>query len=135
MINFSDIEDAFFYVSSDQPFMNHAVLNKKTGKTFYSSELSGEDDFPEDIDSDDYIEIPHKNDLDLGRNLVFEFVSRYIPENLDEVYAYFQRKGAYSRYKYLLEKLNLLDTWYAFEDQKTKSVLLEWCRKNGLEVK
>jgi len=99
MISFSDVEDAFYYVSSDQPFMNHAVLNKKTGKTFYSSELSGEDGFPADVDSDDYIGIPHKNDLDLGRNLVFEFALEYFPERQDEVYAYFQRKGAYSKYK------------------------------------
>jgi len=134
MINFSDIEDAFFYVSSDQPFMNHAVLNKKTEKIFYSSEFSGEDDFPEDVESDDYIEIPHKNDLDLGRNLVFEFVSRYIPEKQDQVYDFFRRKGAYPRYKSLLEKLNLLDTWHEFEDQRTKSVLLEWCHENGIDV-
>jgi hypothetical protein len=134
MISFSDIEDAFFYVSSDQPFMNNAVLHKNTGKTFYRSEFSGEDNFPEDVDSGAYIEIPHKNDLDLGRNLVFEFVSRFIPERQDEVYDYFRRKGAYSRYKYLLEKLNLLDTWHEFEDQRTKSVLLEWCRENGLDV-
>ncbi len=134
MINFSDIEDAFLYVSSDQPFMNTAVLNKKTGETFYHSELSGEDDFPEDVENEDYIGIPHKNDLNLGRNLVFDFVHKYIPEKSDEVDSFFHRKGAYSNYKYLLEKLNLLDKWHKFEDEKTKTILLEWCQKNGIQV-
>ena len=134
MIKYSDIEDAFLYVSSDQPFMNTAVLNKKTGEIFYHSELSGEDDFPEDVENDNYIEIPHKNDLNLGRNLVFDFVLKYIPEKSYEVESFFHRKGAYSKYKYLLEKLNLLDKWYKFEDEKTKAMLLEWCHENGIQA-
>ena len=134
MINFSDIEDAFLFVSSDQRFMNSAVLNRKSGEIFYRSEFSGEDDFPEDVDSEDYIEIPHKNDLNLGRNLVFDFVLKYIPEKANEVDSFFHRKGAYSNYKYLLEKLNLLDKWYKFEDEKIKTILLEWCLKNDIQV-
>jgi len=134
MINFSKIEDAFLFVSSDQRFMNTAVLNRKTGEIFYRSELSGEDDFPEDVESENYIEIPHKNDLNLGRDLFFDFVLKYIPEKSDEVDSFFHRKGAYSNYKYLLENLNLLDKWYKFEDEKTKTVLLGWCRENGIQV-
>jgi len=72
MIDFSDLEDAFLFVGSDQPFMNSAIVNKRTGETFYQSELSGIDDFPENFEGDNFIEIPHKNDLDLGRDLVFE---------------------------------------------------------------
>ena len=45
MIDFSDLEDAFLFVGSDQPFMNSAIVNKRTGETFYQSELSGIDDF------------------------------------------------------------------------------------------
>lgn len=62
MIDFSDLEDAFLFVGSDQPFMNSAIVNKRTGETFYQSELSGIDDFPENFEGDDFIEIPHKND-------------------------------------------------------------------------
>jgi len=136
MINFSEIEDAFLFVSSDQRFMNTAVLNRKTWEIFYRSELSGEDDFPEDVESEDYIEIPHKNDLNLGRDIVFEFVFKYIPEKANDVETFFRRKGAYSNYKNLLDKLNLLDKWYKFEDERTKTVLLQWCRAiKGLQVK
>ena len=133
MISFSEIEDAFLYVSSDHPFTNSAVINKKKGKIFYRSEYSDIDEFPEDVENEYYIEIPHKNDLDLGQNLVFEFVSKYIPDRFDEVDSYFRKKGAYSKYKYLLERLNLLEKWYEFEDERTKTALQEWCRDNGLE--
>jgi hypothetical protein len=78
----------------------------KTGEIFYISELFGsEDELPEDIeDPDKYISIPHKNDLGLGKALVIEFTSQYLPGEIDRVYSIFSRKGAYSRYKELLEK-------------------------------
>jgi hypothetical protein len=34
-ISFDDIENAFYFVSSDQPFMNSAYLCKKTGNIYY----------------------------------------------------------------------------------------------------
>ena len=73
-ISFSDIEDAFFFVSSDHRFMRNAFLCKETGQIFYTSEMGDSDELPEDIDNPDkYITIPHKNDLELGKSLVIEF--------------------------------------------------------------
>ena len=54
MIDFSDLEDAFLFVGSDQPFMNSAIVNKRTGETFYQSELSGIDDFPANFEVDNF---------------------------------------------------------------------------------
>jgi hypothetical protein len=106
----------------------------KTGEIFYISELFGsEDELPEDIeDPDKYISIPHKNDLGLGKALVIEFTSQYLPGEIDRVYSIFSRKGAYSRYKELLEKKGLLDKWYKFEDERQKAALNKWCRENEI---
>lgn len=78
-ISFDDIELAFDYVSSDQKFMNSAILCSETGEIFYVSGLFGpEDELSEDIeDPDKYISIPHKNDLGLGKALAIEFTSHY----------------------------------------------------------
>jgi hypothetical protein len=66
-ISFDSIENAFLYVSMDQQFMNNAYLCKETGQIFYTSEIGDSDELPDDIDdSDKYIEIPHKNELELG---------------------------------------------------------------------
>ena len=89
---------------------------------------------PEDIDDEKCVEIPHKNDLDLGRNLVFEFVSQQMPEDQEKIYEIFRRKGAYSRYKYFLEKKGLLEKWYEFENKKTKEALLAWCTENDIKI-
>jgi hypothetical protein len=133
-ISFDDIALAFDYVSSDQKFMNRAILCKETGKIFYISELFGSEDLlPEDIeDPNKYISIPHKNDLGLGKAHVIEFTSQYLPEERDRIYSIFSRKGAYSRYKELLAKKGFLDKWYAFEDDRKKAALKKWCRENEI---
>jgi hypothetical protein len=135
MIDFDELENAFLFVSSDQPFMNHAVINRKTGEIFYKTEYGDVDEFPEDVESEDYIKIPHKNDLDLGRDLVFDFVASQAPQIMDKVRWIFQSRGAYSRYKSLLDSIGLLDDWYKFENEQTQKALREWCQEWDLEIK
>jgi hypothetical protein len=132
-MTYTTIEDAFLFVSSAPPCEHYAVVNRITGEAFFASEYSGESDYPDDVDeNDDYIAIPHKNDLDLGKPLVMEFVQCRFPEMTNRVLAIFSRAGAYQRYKQLLVEKCLIDDWYAFENARTKEALLEWCAENGL---
>ncbi len=131
-IKFDDIENAFFFVGMDMKFMHHAILCKETGRIFYTSELGDSDELPEDIeDYEKYISIPHRKDLDLGKALVIEFTSKYLPNELDRVYSIFRSRGAYSRYKDLLEKEGLLDDWHKYEDDRQKKALKEKYKSNG----
>ena len=135
-VSFSDIENAFLFVSMDQQFMHMAYLCKETGEIFYTSEMGDSDELPEDIDDQDkYISIPHKNDLDLGKPLVIEFTSKYLPEDLDKVHSIFRRKGAYSRYKDFLENKGRLKDWYDFENERQAVALKEWCKENNIVIK
>jgi hypothetical protein len=132
-MTYDTIEEAFLFVSSAPPFENTAVINRKTGESFYASLMSDYDELPEDVDeSDDYIGIPHKNDLDLGKPLVMEFVRERCPEEVDRVLAIFGRRGAYGRFKDFLEQKGLLEEWYAFEELRTREALLRWCEENGI---
>ena len=134
-MTYSTIEDAFLFVSSAAPCEHYAVVNRITGEAFFASEYTGESDYPDDVDgNDDYIAIPHKNDLDLGKPLVMEFVRTRRPEMTSQVLAIFSRAGAYQRYKQLLAESSLLEEWYAFENDRTKEALLEWCAENGLNL-
>ena len=90
---FSDIENAFDYVSSQSYGMNEAYLSLDTGQIFYISNLGDSDDLPDDFEeSDRYIEIPHKNDLDLGTRLVDEFINTTAPQLADDVSDIFRRR-------------------------------------------
>ena len=45
----------------------------------------------------------------------------------------FRGPGAYGRFKDLLGTMNLLETWYEFENQRTREALKEWCEENGVK--
>ena len=133
---FSEIEDAFMYVASAMYGMNAAVLCKDTGKILYRSDMAGIDEIEDedDFEWDQCIEIPHKNDLDLGRNLVFEFVEEYLPDDYDLVRKMFRRGGAYANYKALLERRGLLEKWYDTENSREEGALRKWCKENEIEL-
>lgn len=135
-MKFQDIESAFMFVSMAPEFQNSAILSRETGEIYYVSEIGDSDELPDDVDdADKYIEIPHKNELDLGKALVLEFVSEHLPEDLQEVIRIFNRKGAYARFKQLLEGKDMLDQWYEYENRRQETSLREWCTENGIEVK
>jgi len=131
----SELDLALDYSSFDSLIGDHFVyLNRKSGQLLYDSDAS-EDEIPEDIDdSKKYLLIPTKQDLGLGKPLVLEFVSEYLPEHADEVHEIFSRKGAYQRYKGLLENLGKLEDWYKYESEKQKEALVNWGRENEIEV-
>jgi len=135
MIKFSDIEDAILFVSSAGYGMHSALLCKDTGRILYRSEMGGLDEIGnEDLDSDTCIEIPHKNDLDLGQRLVFEFVESRLPDGYHRVQEIFRRRGAYGRFKDFLESKGLLQSWYDFENRRQEQALRDWCEENGIEI-
>jgi hypothetical protein len=67
-----------------------------------------------------YINIPHKNDLEFGRNLVFNFIFASLPGELEQVRGIFHRKGSYARFKELLEAKGQLEVWYEYERKSTE---------------
>jgi hypothetical protein len=129
---FSEIENAFMYVASAMYGMNAVVLCKDTGKMLYRSDMAGFDEIEDedDLEWDQCIEIPHKNDLGLGRNLVFEFVEEYLPDDYERVRKMFRGSGAYSSYKALLERRGLLEQWYGIENSREEQALRKWCKEN-----
>lgn len=135
MINYSDLEMAFLFVSMSPPDEHYAYFNKETGDTYYVSEFGDSDDLPDDFEeNENYISIPHKNDLELGRNLVFDFVAANLPDAFEKVRSIFSSKGAYARYKDLLEYTGQLEAWYEFENQATEQALRQWCNDNDINV-
>ncbi|EFK05663.1 conserved hypothetical protein [delta proteobacterium NaphS2] len=112
------------------------MLCKDTGKILYRSDMAGIDEIEDkdDLVWDQCIGIPHKNDLDLGRNLVFEFVEEYLPDDYERVRKMFRRSGAYANYKALLERRGLLEKWYGFENSREAQALREWCKENEIEL-
>jgi uncharacterized protein (DUF2164 family) len=135
-ITLDDLEAALLWVSSASPFENSAFISRATGEVFYSSgTYDTEDELPEDMeDVTLYCSVPHKNDLDLGRGLALRFVSEYLPEQERRIQDYFHRRGAYARFKDLLERTGHLEQWHQYEQKATKTALLAWAAEERLKV-
>lgn len=133
-----DLEDAFMWVSAAPMYTNQAYIDRASGKTYRQSELDDffeEEEIPEGLgDPDRYIEVPHKNELDLGRVLALKFVAEKVPNRYDEVAAFYRRRSAYARFKDLLESEGVLEQWYEYENEATERALREWCALNGIRI-
>ena len=133
---FDELLDAFDFVSAGQPTENEAYLCVASGAIHYHSEFGdNEEPLPEDIEEPGrYIAIPHKKDLGLGKRLVFKFAGEVLPDALDDVEKIFRRKGAYGRWKNLLERRDMLQQWYDYEEKGCEQALRQWCRDNDIEI-
>jgi hypothetical protein len=134
-MKYSDVENAYMFVSMSPPDDYYAYLNKETGETYYVSTLGDSDEVPDDLEENEkYISIPHKNDLNLGHNLVFDFISANLPAEYEQVRRMFSKKGAYARLKGLFEAKGQLEAWYEFENKATEEALRGWCKENDIRL-
>jgi hypothetical protein len=135
-ITFETLESALQWSSSGAPSENEALLSRTTGELFFRS-MQGDfgEELPDDIeDGTVYIAVPHKNDLDLGRSLVLAFAEEQAPAHLSAIESFFRQRGAYAKFKALLERTQLLGRWYEYEAAATKKALEAWASENGFTV-
>jgi len=135
-VKYSELELALWLASEDLGIESGAWVSRETGLVYSTSEeTADEDELPPDVgDPSRYAVVPDKRDLDLGNRLVFAFVAREMPDRYDEVRSIFRRKGAYGRYKDLLERHGMLDAWFEFEHAATRRALCEWAESEGFTV-
>ena len=135
LVKFDELSEAFEFVSSGQQCENNAYIHTDTGTIYYVSQMAGIDELPDDFEtSENYVEIPHRNELNLGRDLVFTFVDKNLPDEFNAVADIFRRRGAYSRFKDLLQAGGMLDSWYEFEKNAIDAALRNWCQETGIRL-
>lgn len=132
-IKFSDVLELFEIVNFGSPYTHEGYICKESGKTYFYSEFGdNEEELPDDISDEKYLVIPQKNELNLGNNLAFDFTLEYLPVEYENVRAIFRRKGAYARFKSLLESAGKIEQWYKFEEKRTEEALRQWCEEQGI---
>lgn len=101
----------------------------------HSEEIADLDELPADFEEGGkYIALPHKNDLGLGRSLALRFAEEHLSDDFGKVREIFGRRGAYARFKDLLERRGMLNRWYEFEESAQKEALREWCKRNEVDI-
>lgn len=134
-VKFEDLQLAFDFVNFGGLGENQAFLDTQTGQTYLHSEFADNfEELPEDLDDERYIEIPHKNELNLGKPMVLDFVGQFLPDDYDEVRDIFRRRGAYGQFKAMLARRGALDRWYDFSAKAEEAALRAWCADNAIEL-
>jgi hypothetical protein len=135
-INLDELRNAFEFVSSGPSSEHSAYICIDTGIIYWTSNVIDlEEEIPEDVEtSDRYIPVPHKNDLKLGQSLALSFIDREIPHEYNFAASLFRKRGAYRRFKELLQTEGLLEKWFAFEANASDIALQNWCNENNIEL-
>jgi hypothetical protein len=137
-ISFQDLLLSFEFVGNS--FGQHqAILCRRTSKIYWHSDFSDLDEFndelPDDIEDEaNYVAIPDKRELGLGKPLVLDFARECLPDDFDDIRWMFSKRGAYKKFRALLIRRNVLDRWYDFESKATERALREWCELNSISV-
>jgi hypothetical protein len=135
-VTLQDLQDAFELVSAGGMGEHKTFLRRRSGKIYWRSDLlDDEEELPDDIDdAENYVAIPDKRELELGKPLVLDFVSQFLADDFDEVRQIFGRRGAYARFKDLLSRRGALDQWYDFSAKAEEKALREWCELNAIDI-
>jgi hypothetical protein len=131
-----ELLEAIEWVSAGADFRNAAYICRNDGRTFWiGGDVEQIDDMPKDIeDGSLYLALPSKQQLGLGMPLAMRFTEEYLASDLREVRAIFSRRGAYQRFKDLLERRNRLEDWYRFESSEGRRAVATWAREHGFEA-
>lgn len=135
-VDFDDLLTAFEFVGSAAPGENKAYVSLDTGEIHWTSELTFDEEVPEDLEtSERYVllpHLPHKTELELGRRLALQFAASELPDCHEQVSGFFRHKGAYARFKVLLDSRDALERWYRYEAAAIEKALRKWCAGNGI---
>jgi hypothetical protein len=136
-VKYSDLSDAFDFVSFGSFSEHQALVSVKTGAIYWfaGGESMNDDELPDDIEMPDrYIEVPSKDELGLGSRLALGFAEEQLPHQLNRIVGFFRHPGAYRRFKDLLEFEGRLEKWYAYEAEATEKALRVWCVENDIQL-
>ncbi|KAB2929533.1 MAG: hypothetical protein F9K25_10610 [Candidatus Contendobacter sp.] len=135
-VKLDDLLTAFEWVSASGSLEDSALISKETGSIYLrSDDYELEDELPEDLDDPSiYVSVPHKNDLDLGKWLAIRYVDEALSDYASTVREIFRKKGAYAKFKNLLDRKGHLDKWYSYESKAVEKALRAWAEENGIHV-
>ncbi|MBI3298584.1 MAG: hypothetical protein HYZ75_10500 [Elusimicrobia bacterium] len=118
------------FVAAGQLIEHTGYICKKTGEVHCYSEDC--DEKPADFDPNEHIALPDKRSLDLGKELVFRFTREFLSESQSDIRNFFRKRGAFAKFKVLLEQKQMLQHWYDYEHRATEEAVRGWCEANEI---
>jgi len=143
MIEFQKVYDLFTEVGMSEPGLFMPYINPTTNEAEWLPTSDSEamidyedlEEMQERINNEPgWIELPDKHELKLDSRLPLGFAEDCLkPEDCDLVYNFFRHRGAYSNFRALLDRLDMTQTWYQYEDNAIRAALKKWLVNNKIE--
>ena len=131
MIKLSEIRDALYDVSMG----TSCYFNTKTNEILWywdfnkeESTYTEEDEFNDDIIS--MFNFYSKNDYDIMQDFIYHISNDSLR---NELFNATRGKGAFYRFREIIDYRNITNDWYKFQDDEYKKIAEEWCADNKIE--
>lgn len=131
MIKLSQAIDALYSVNAETSCYFDVNTNEILWQFYFDEENStytDNDEFNDNIIS--MFNFYSKNDYDI----MHEFISGLSDELLKkELYNVTRGKGAFQRFRKIIDYYNITDDWYKFQNNEYKKITVNWCLDNKIE--
>ena len=131
MIKLSEIRDALY----DASMGTSCYFNTKTNEILWywdfnkeESTYTEEDEFNDDIIS--MFNFYSKNDYDIMQDFIYHISNDSLR---NELFNATRGKGAFYRFREIIDYRNITNDWYKFQDDEYKKISEEWCTDNKIE--
>ena len=131
MIKLSEIRDSLYDVSME----TSCYFNTKTNEILWywdfnkeESTYTEEDEFNDDIIS--MFNFYSKNDYDIMQDFIYHISNDSLR---NELFNATRGKGAFYRFREIIDYRNITNDWYKFQDDEYKKIAEEWCTDNKIE--
>ncbi len=131
MIKLSEITDTLYDVSMG----TSCYFNTKTNEILWycdfnkeESTYTEEDEFNDDIIS--MFNFYSKNDYDIMQDFIYHISNDSLR---NELFNATKGKGAFYRFREIIDYRNITNDWYKFQDDEYKKIAEEWCTDNKIE--
>ena len=133
-VNLEDIVNAIYEVQSDTQIYYYIPGERLV---YVRNGVCNDPEFPSTFDVEDYagdlIALP-----DQYERQDYRMMQDFIDEKADDQAADWltnaiRGKGAFHRFKVTLERFDLLDDWYDYQERRYRELAVSWCEEYGLE--
>lgn len=138
MFSLKALWDAYEEADFSSQYGSYACVNLGDGRIIVgpSSEVADAEEIEEleaQLQEGSWIDLPNRQDLDLGVRLVFRFADEFLgPADNERVQRYFSRRGAFRKWKDLLAERGLLNRWYRYEYDEGVATFKDWLVENDI---
>lgn len=131
-VKLSDIIEAVEFTDD----FSHYFLDATTGEVVFINEMvmasQEQEEAYDRLDEHGFYRLPNQRELN-GYHTMESFIETLPSPVHEQLASSIVGRGAFRRFKDLIYRLGLEQSWYKYEEESNKRKAIEWCKENGIE--